>query len=386
MDFAERVVTLPGMAYLPAHVRSLLGGMLRQPVHPTYVQIEPTQRCNLRCIMCVRAYCDTPAPPDMSFDMFRRILDQIPDTLEIVTTQGLGEPLMNRELLDMVRYARQRNLWTRFNTNLTLMNEEIAEALVDCGHGEIQVSIETIDPDVYADIRRGARLDHVLENLQNLIAVKRRKNSETPEINVIAILMKPTIHRVGEFVRTLKGMGVAWLHFIDLNLSGLSPDIRMRDGTPLRDITLDSLPADEVRAILQEIKSHSAPDFRVSVPYDPEVPPDWGGMAHEGLRPRGILTCKQLWEMPYITCDGYVTPCCFQPAIPLGNLNEKTFREIWFSKQYRHLRLRHLLDKHPHFCRECARLCFTLAAPSKFIDKTDPVNPHNRHFVGLRPR
>lgn len=79
------------------------------PPRPRELQLEVTAACNLKCRMCLVRY----RPPvnrlagSMSFDTFRTIVDDLPE-LERVTLQGLGEPLLNPDLVTMVRYASRR--------------------------------------------------------------------------------------------------------------------------------------------------------------------------------------------------------------------------------------------------------------------------------------
>src|SRR4051812_167080 len=104
------------------------------PPLPRELQVEVTAACNLRCHMCLVRY----RPPvdrvhgSMSFDRFRATVDALP-VLEKVTLQGLGEPLLVPDLLQMVAYASARGARVGFNTNGTLLTREKATQLVEAG-------------------------------------------------------------------------------------------------------------------------------------------------------------------------------------------------------------------------------------------------------------
>lgn len=57
-SFAKRILrpvveSLPA-EYLPGRVKAIVRAWTNPPVYPTFLQIEPTQRCNLKCLMRAR--------------------------------------------------------------------------------------------------------------------------------------------------------------------------------------------------------------------------------------------------------------------------------------------------------------------------------------------
>lgn len=93
-----------------SHAPRYAHSLITQPPRPTHLpfdlQIEVTTTCNLRCIMC---YGTMPMPParHLRFDAFQRVVDQIPNLYRVVP-QGIGEPLLNPDLMAMVDYAARR--------------------------------------------------------------------------------------------------------------------------------------------------------------------------------------------------------------------------------------------------------------------------------------
>ena len=260
------------LSYLPARIRAQVQARLNSPVYPTLVQIEPTRRCNLRCVMCTQSAGIYDPKPDMPLDFFKRILVQFPDTLETVNIQGVGEPLLNTSIVEMIEFARQRGLRTRFNTNLTLLTDEMAERLVRCGHSEVQVSMETTDPDLYASIRRGAKLERVLKNIERLRAAKERNGSQVPEVTVHALLIKAVLPTISAMVCTLRELGVRRIHFADLQLDPHSRS-QLSDGSSIQDHALPATMSEEqIWKTIDEIKSLQDDSIEVS------VPGDWGGL------------------------------------------------------------------------------------------------------------
>src|SRR5580765_3338557 len=83
---------------------------------PRELYIESTTRCNEFCDQCPRTHLGREADRDVSAEEVRRIVEQIPG-LERVVLHGLGEPLLNPQLPEIVAQLRARNIWVLFNSN-----------------------------------------------------------------------------------------------------------------------------------------------------------------------------------------------------------------------------------------------------------------------------
>ncbi|MGA2128775.1 MAG: hypothetical protein ABSG76_21805 [Xanthobacteraceae bacterium] len=77
---------------------------------PVCLYLETTNRCNLPCTTCPRTFEELEPPANMSFDLFRRIVDQYPKIARVVL-HGIGEPLMVPNLPRMIRYLKDRGTY-----------------------------------------------------------------------------------------------------------------------------------------------------------------------------------------------------------------------------------------------------------------------------------
>src|SRR2546421_8619723 len=91
-------------------------GAVERP--PVCLYLEVTNRCNLLCTTCPRTYEELEPPADMSWDLFVKIVDQVPD-LSRAVLHGVGEPMLVKGLPKMVRYLKDRDVHVLFNTNGT---------------------------------------------------------------------------------------------------------------------------------------------------------------------------------------------------------------------------------------------------------------------------
>ena len=97
---------------------------------PVCLYLEVTNRCNLLCETCPRTFEALEPPADMSMDMFRS--HRRPGAeLQRAVLHGVGEPMLVRELPDMIRYLKARGVYVLFNTNGTLLREKRFSQLID---------------------------------------------------------------------------------------------------------------------------------------------------------------------------------------------------------------------------------------------------------------
>ena len=87
---------------------------------PTEAYFEVANRCNSKCATCPLTYSPHEESRQLSLDDFRALVDQLPQ-LRRAVMQGIGEPLLNRDLAAMIRYLKERDVYVVFNTNATLL-------------------------------------------------------------------------------------------------------------------------------------------------------------------------------------------------------------------------------------------------------------------------
>jgi MoaA/NifB/PqqE/SkfB family radical SAM enzyme len=128
--------------------------------------LEPTSQCNLDCRTCIRNIWDEPQGM-MSEEVFSRVMEGLRAFSPIPTVffGGFGEPLFHPNIVEMVARAKARGASVELVTNGTLLTRDISRELLRAGLGMLWVSLDGATPESYADIRLGAALPQVLENL-----------------------------------------------------------------------------------------------------------------------------------------------------------------------------------------------------------------------------
>jgi MoaA/NifB/PqqE/SkfB family radical SAM enzyme len=146
-------------------------------VHPTRLAklyIEPTNECNLTCRTCVRNVWQEPMGK-MSDITFDRVIEGLRDFLPPPTVffGGLGEPLHHPQIVEMVASAKQLGTHVELITNGTQLSPDLSRKLLEAGIDVLWVSIDGATPESYADIRLGAELPRVIENVTEFYRIVR---------------------------------------------------------------------------------------------------------------------------------------------------------------------------------------------------------------------
>ena len=323
------------------------------PSTPRELQLEVTAACNLRCRMCLVRY----RPPvnrvagSMSFDTFRVLVDDLPD-LEKLTLQGLGEPLLNPDLLAMVRYASARGVRVGFNSNGTLLTERKAEQLIDAGLDWLHVSVDGARRETYAYVRGRDELDRVARHAAGLARVKERLGGDRPTLSVVFVAMRTNVAELPDLVRLTASWGIPTLRvqnlshdFSDTQCDTGFDDIRAFTSTQAlwagdrgaRDVF------DEARRVAHE----TGVDLRL-----PELE------ERPASRAAGTPGCTWPWDSAYVTHDARVQPCCMvmgADRVVLGRVDRPgAFGAVWRSEPYREFRAALLTDTPPEVCRGCS--------------------------------
>lgn len=163
--------------------------------------LDPTSRCNIRCIMCYFSVVDRirfkpfdhdPDPRgNMSVAMIRHIASELFPTARSVGLGCSAEPLLHPRLGDILEQTRTHRVpFTWIQTNLLALTAATARAIVSSGVKTVAVSIDGMSRNTYEKIRRSASWDRLHERLDLLRTAKAEARSVTPRLRITFAWMR----------------------------------------------------------------------------------------------------------------------------------------------------------------------------------------------------
>ena len=176
--------------------------MHRPVTHLTKVYIEPTVACNLDCITCFRNAWDQPIGR-MTEETFESILNGLKkmDPIPNVYFGGIGEPLFHPKTVEWIRRVKELGVKVELITNGTILTEKKSRELIDAGLDVLWVSIDGATPESFTDVRMGAELPLILENLRRLFKMRKGGHFPQPEIGVAFVAMKRNINDLPKIIK-----------------------------------------------------------------------------------------------------------------------------------------------------------------------------------------
>ncbi len=206
--------------------------ILRPVTKLAKVYIEPTNRCNLDCVTCIRNSWDEPLGT-MSSDTYSRIIEGLRsyDPPPDIFFGGLGEPLSHPNILRMVREAKALGSKVELITNGMLLSKEVSTELVAIGLDKLWVSLDGATPESYTDVRLGAALPEVVNNLHEFRHARWQKYMPEffdlhlkPQIGIVFVAMKRNIADLPAVLSLANRLGS--LHFMVTNVLPYTPEMQ----------------------------------------------------------------------------------------------------------------------------------------------------------------
>jgi MoaA/NifB/PqqE/SkfB family radical SAM enzyme len=183
----EFLLTSPRFLNSYFYQRMIKRGVENTRDKPAELLIEPTNACNLACVMCPHDQMQRGLGV-MSMDLFRSIIDQAADLhIRNVKLAGMGEPLLDRRLAEKIAYAKKKDICVKMFTNGMLLDRQRSEQLIEAGVDEIFVSIDGATPSMQETIRKGSSFTKLQTNLRQFNELRRElktSGKKVPAVNI----------------------------------------------------------------------------------------------------------------------------------------------------------------------------------------------------------
>lgn len=289
---------------------------------PFVVQIFPIYACNFTCEYCFHAVPKTERSfvsewPVMKLDLYKKCIDELAhfdDQLKVLRFVGMGEPLLHKNIAEMIAIAVSRNVAQRVEllTNGSLLRKEMSDALIAAGLSRMVISLQGISREKYRRISKvDIDFDQFVKNIEYFYTHK--KNTH--------VYIKIVDYALDETDTQEKFYGI---------FGDICDSIAVENAVPI-------MPGVDYDKVLSN-SDKNATQF--------------------GLPLSDIQVCPQAFFTMQVNPDGKVVPC-YQITYPgiMGDVNHQTMQEIWHGEAYRTFR-RAMLDGRKQVNDICAQCNF----------------------------
>jgi radical SAM protein with 4Fe4S-binding SPASM domain len=318
---------------------------------PVCLYLETTNRCNLLCTTCPRTYTDLEPEADMSWELFTRIVGQVPNIARVVL-HGVGEPMLVKDLPRRVRYLKERGIYVLFNTNGTALTAKNGRELAEASLDELRVSLDAADARTFQRVRGTNDFDRILRNVGAFTEMQRREGLERPRVSLWLTGLKETIAQLPDFVQLAHAIGVKEVYLQRLVFCEETPF-----GMATPDQALFERLSSEEAHHLAAAEARAA-DLGISFNASGASEPGESLARKADANPWSL--CRRPWTVMYFTANGRALPCCIAPFsqkgyenYTLGDATQQTLSEIWNSRAYREFRAALQSDAPPKCCASC---------------------------------
>ena len=157
------------------------------PSVPSYVLIEPSSICNMRCPMCFqtdKSFTTNEFMGKIDIAFFKSIIDEChKEGVGAITLASRGEPTLHPDFLEMINYLKGKFLEVKINTNASRLNAELSEAIISSVN-HVVFSIDSHVPKEYEAIRKGGKFNTVLENVKEFWRIRNSEKYLSRKIRV----------------------------------------------------------------------------------------------------------------------------------------------------------------------------------------------------------
>ena len=289
---------------------------------PFLIYLDPSSACNFKCEFCPSPFStkEDYIKQTFNFELYKKVIDDLKefdDNIKMLRFHKIGEPLLNKNIVNMVKYAKDSGKVNNIDmtTNGSLLTRDISEGLVNAGMTQINISIEGISSEQYKKyVHYDIDIDNLIENIKYLYSIK----------GDLEIIIKiPSNYLSEDDKQSFLDMFSQYCDRIFIeNLSSIWPNFNIMEKSKI--INIDET-KDQYNMGLKNYKVCTWPFYAICV-----------------------------------NSSGTVSPCAldWQEKLIVGDAKKQSLKEIWNSDKLNELRIRFLKKEVENIdvCSTCGNL------------------------------
>ncbi len=277
---------------------------------PLVMSWNVTRECNMKCSHCYINATEKKLANELTTQEGKNLMDQICKVSKPLLILSGGEPLLRPDIYELIEYGTSRGLKMGLGSNGTLIDDEVAHKLKAAGIATVSISLDSHIPAQHDEFRGVAGAWEKAVNACKAL----RKNNVLVQVNTT--LTHENYNQIDDIMSLAEEIGVENFHLFFLVPTGR--------GTKLIDISPQKY-EDMISTTFAKVANHKLNVRPSCAPQFMRIAKGMGLDMRQWVRGclAGLYYCR-------IYPNGDVTPCPYLP-IKLGNVREKSFKEIWFN-------------------------------------------------------
>lgn len=263
---------------------------------PDTLNIESSYACNLKCVMCPRHFEGVPQGM-FTLDLFEKHVQPYIGKFKYVHLTGWGEPLMNKDLPEIIKRCRDAGVWTCFTSNGLLLRQPLDRKILETNLELVNISCDADNAAGYEYVRGKGTFDVLMERLTSFNKLRKEMNAQTV-VQWTFVMMRFNFEQLPGAIRLAHKVGSDQV--VAKHLETAMTRAELKDAMWNTGITED-MPAELVARhdeVLEESRKLAA-ELGVRLVIHPRK------MAHEGM-----CLVKPVTNL-FIDYEGRVSSCCY---------------------------------------------------------------------------
>lgn len=264
---------------------------------PSFISFEPTNFCNLKCPACPSGTGKLTRPKGYAdLNLFRKIIDENKKYLINLILHFQGEPLLHKEIGEMIKYAKKNKIRTEFSTNAQVLSQNI-KTIIDAKPDKIIISLDGLTQDTYNKYRVNGDVKKVFKSLKALSNIHKKLR---PHIELQFLVFNHNENEIKELKQLKKKYKIDRIVLKTAQIYGKEQIGLLPSNPKYSRYTID---ASGIPILKNKISNQ----------------------------------CKRIVFGSVITWDGKLVPCCFDKDAKhiMGDLTVSTLNEIRNEKAYK---------------------------------------------------
>ena len=285
---------------------------------PGVIIVDATNVCNLRCPVCPTTFAMTRKRGMMKLEVFKRIVDDFRGRKErpSIYFNFSGEPTLNPELPEFIRYAAEAGHETFLSTNATRLDAPMCEALIKSGLARVNLCMDGFSKKAQETYRVRSEFEQVKGNIERFLSIRRNLGQAKPFAVLQTLLTSYSENQIQAMTEWAAGAGFDQIRYKTFSLGSYTSEEEKRRYSHFLPTRPDLL-------------RHPTDDER--------------------------LTCMAPRGQSVVFWNGDLGLCCidYDRMVELPNIGEKGFIAAWMSRPALKARKRGFLKQY-EICKGCS--------------------------------